>query len=199
MGMLTSKSPRKVLLVAYETARQVLRKYSCKFSRHDFTWRSLPVWCCESIKERATAASKLLLRDTTWWQEIGMPRAAGSQHALCRLPQHRYTKRGRRKCWISLAGLWKTRKGLTVGMDSTYLDTHHHSRHYEHRCRKTAGASKQAIKARQRARVLAIPKLAISVNVATHWILAVQTRVGMCGDQHDFPPLLRQTCARAGK
>jgi hypothetical protein len=195
--MLTSKSPRKVLLVAYEAARRVLRKYSCKFSRHDFTWPQL--FACLVLREhqkKSYRGIEALLRDTTWWQEIGMPRAP-DHNTLCAAFHAIITPARAEKMLDLLAGLWKTRKGMTVGVDSTYLDTHHHSRHYEHRCRKTAGTSKQAIKARQRARVLAIPKLAISVNVATHWILAVQTRVGMCGDQRAFPPLLRQTCTRA--
>ena len=101
-----------------------------------------------------------------------------------------------------LAHLWEKHKGFgrVAGVDSTYLDTHHHSRHYEHRCRRRVPAALRnspQIKARQRRRVLAIPKLAISVEVQTHVILAVQTRVGMCGDQRDFRPLLEKTRVRA--
>jgi len=35
--MLTCKSPRKVMRVAYELAKRCLPTYFCKFSRKDFT------------------------------------------------------------------------------------------------------------------------------------------------------------------
>jgi len=103
-----------------------------------------------------------------------------------------------------LADLWEHGRGFgkILGADTTYMDSHHHSRHYEHRCRRSmakALRNSPLIKARQAARVAAIPKLAIGVEVKTHWILAVVTRVGMRGDQPEFPPLLKQAYGRVPK
>lgn len=199
--MLTSKSPRKVFQLAHDVARQVLPRYACKFSRHDFTWAQL--FACLVLREhqrKSYRGTEALLRDVTWWREIGMNKVP-DHNTLCRAFHAILSDARTQNMLCLLARLWPHRAGFgkIVGVDSTYLDTHHHSRHYEHRCRRsapTAARNSPQIKARQRARVLAIPKLAMSVEVHTHLILAVQTRVGMCGDQRDFRPLLEQTLLR---
>jgi hypothetical protein len=202
--MLTSKSPRKVFLLTHELVRQVLPRYSCKFSRHDFTWAQL--FACLVLREhqrKSYRGTEALLRDVTWWHEIGMRKVP--DHNTLNRAFHAILSESMAQDMLSLlAKLWKRHAafGQIVGIDSTYLDTHHHSRHYEHRCRRqtpTAPRNSPQIKARQRARVRSIPKLAMSVEVRTHWILAVQTRVGMCGDHRDFKPLVQQTHARTRK
>src|ERR1700712_2633569 len=47
--MITSKSPRRVLLTAYRVAKDALPKYSPKSSRHDFTLPQL--FACLVLKE----------------------------------------------------------------------------------------------------------------------------------------------------
>jgi len=200
--MWTSKSPRKVFRLAHAVARRVLPKYSCKFSRHDFTWWEL--FACLVLREhqkKSYRGIQALLGDTTWCQEVGMKKVP-DHNTLCRAFHAILSEQHVSSVLTLLARLWQKCHGFgkVVGFDTTYLDTHHHSRHYEHRCRRsTAKAPRNSalIKARQAARVAEIPKLAIGVEVHTHWILAVVTRVGMCGDQGDFAPLLHQTCRRA--
>src|SRR5215207_5083791 len=47
--MLTCKSPRTVMRVAYHLARRLLPEHSCKFSRHDFTLAQL--FACLVVRE----------------------------------------------------------------------------------------------------------------------------------------------------
>jgi hypothetical protein len=199
--MWTSKSPRKVFRLAHTLARRVLPRYSSKYSRHDFTWPEL--FACLVLREhqkKSYRGIEALLNDTTWCQEIGMNKVPDHNtlyrafHAI--LSEHCVSS-----MLTLLAHLSDHGRGFgkVLGADTTYMDTHHHSRHYEHRCRRSipkALRNSPLIKARQRARVAAIPKLVLGVEVKTHWIVAVVTRVGMRGDQPEFPPLLKQTCRR---
>jgi len=64
--MLTCKSPRKVMRVAYFLASQSLPTYSHKFSRHDFTLPQLFV--CLVVKEqlkRSYRGAEAVLRDSS--------------------------------------------------------------------------------------------------------------------------------------
>jgi len=202
--MWTSKSPRKVFRLANAVARRVLPRYSCKFSRHDFTWPEL--FACLVLREhqkKSYRGIEALLIDTTWCQELGMKRVP-DHNTLCRAFHAILSEHCVSSMLTLLARLWSKHRdfGKLVGADTTYMDTHHHSRHYEHRCRRSmpkALRNSPLIKARQAARVRAIPKLAVGVEVKTHWILAVVTRVGMRGDQPEFPPLLKQMCGRVRK
>lgn len=199
--MLTCKSPRKVLLVAYHAARQVLPRYSCRFSRQDFTWPQL--FACLVLREHQKKSYRGLeafLGDAPWIQDIGLAKVP-DHNTLCRafhaiIRQEQVANLLELLARLLGAG---SGRGITVGIDATYFDTHHQSRHYERRCRKPAAQDPEATTARQAARVRGIPKLALAVDVATHLILAAKTQVGMSGDQKDFPPLLRQSCARARK
>src|SRR5438105_12916287 len=75
--MLTCKSPRRVMLVAYHLARQALPTYSDKFSRHDFTLPQL--FACLVLREhqkKSYRGVEALLRDCPdWLAAIGMDRA----------------------------------------------------------------------------------------------------------------------------
>src|SRR5258707_46699 len=72
--MLTSKSPRKVMLVAHHLASQILPQYSRKFSRHDFTLPQL--FACLVVKEllRCTyrQAGALVRAPESWSPAIGI-------------------------------------------------------------------------------------------------------------------------------
>jgi hypothetical protein len=66
--MLTCKSPRKVMLVAYRLASRSLPTYSSEFSRHDFTLPQL--FACLVVKEqmkRSYREAEALLRDSDHW------------------------------------------------------------------------------------------------------------------------------------
>src|SRR5689334_28526 len=83
--MLTCKSPRKVMLVAYALARESLPRYSSRFSRHDFTLPQL--FACLVVKEqlkRSYRSAEALLRDVPHWcRQIGM-RKTPDHNTLCR-------------------------------------------------------------------------------------------------------------------
>src|SRR6266550_1012643 len=77
--MLTCKSPRKVMRVAFHLARGVLPRYSSRFSRHDFTLPQL--FACLVLKEHQRQSYRqveALLHDAPQWcRDIGMSKAAG--------------------------------------------------------------------------------------------------------------------------
>src|SRR5277367_4695182 len=83
--MLTCKSPRKVILVAYRLASNCLPEYSIKFSRHDFTLAQL--FACLVLKEhqkRSYRETEALLRDSPeWCRLIGMKKSP-DHNTLCR-------------------------------------------------------------------------------------------------------------------
>src|SRR5215203_78172 len=83
--MLTCKSPRKVMLVAYHLARAVLPEHASKFSRRDFTLPQL--FACLVVKEqqkRSYREAEALLRDASHWcRAIGM-RKTPDHNTLCR-------------------------------------------------------------------------------------------------------------------
>ena len=73
--MITSKSPRRVLLTAYRLGRDALPQYSSRFSRHDFTLPQL--FACLVLKEFERkdyrGAEQLLLDCPSLGGAIGMP------------------------------------------------------------------------------------------------------------------------------
>src|SRR3954469_1323924 len=75
--MLTSRSPRKVLVVAYHLARRTLPKHSCKFSRHDFALAQL--FACLVVREffgLSFRRAEALLNDSPQWlADIGLSHA----------------------------------------------------------------------------------------------------------------------------
>ena len=199
--MLTCQSPRKVLLVAYGAARRVLPHYSCKCSRHDFTWPQL--FACLVLREhqkKSYRGLEALLLDVAWGKQIGLRRTP-DHNTLCRAFHAIMSGTRFEKLLNWLAKLLRTCKvfGVNLALDATYFDTHHHSRHYEYRCRQHASKDPRTVDARRSAAAKKTPKLAVAVDTATHLILAARTQVGMSGDAPDFAPLLRQACARAGK
>src|SRR4051794_16079208 len=83
--MLTCKSPRKVMRVAFALAKDVLPKYWCKSSRHDFTLPQL--FACLVVKEQQRKSYReveVLLNDSSHWcRAIGMKKVP-DHNTLCR-------------------------------------------------------------------------------------------------------------------
>src|SRR5215213_6051531 len=175
--MLTCKSPRKVMLVAHHLAAAVLPKYTCKFSRRDFTLPQL--FACLVVKEvlrRSYRGAEALLRDAEpWCRAIGMTKTP-DHNTLCRAAAFLL---GRCKVGklIDAVARWAAvhrALGLNVkplAVDSTHLETHHVSRHYARRCaaqryRGRRGKTLRKIPAnRRRSRTLKrLPKLAVAVT-----------------------------------
>src|SRR3954471_6534342 len=83
--MLTSKSPRKVLKLAYHLAQQVLSPHASRFSRKDFTRPHL--FACLVLREHQRKSFRgieaLLADSPQWLAAIGMSKAP-DHNTLCR-------------------------------------------------------------------------------------------------------------------
>ena len=197
--MLTCKSPRKVMRFAYELARRCLPRYSCKFSRHDYTLAQL--FACLVVREhqrKSYRGIEALLRDSDHWcKQIGMKRVP-DHNTLCRafhvLLGGTRTRRmlDRLAGWMSCADAL----GTTCAIDSTLYDTHHRSRHYEQRCRHFSSSVKKTANARRSRSARRTPKLRQSVDTRCHVILAARARSGMGSDAREWSPLLRDSKRR---
>jgi hypothetical protein len=185
--------------VAHALACQCLRSYSCKFSRHDFTWPQL--FACLVVREHQNKSYRgveALLRDSDHWcKQIGMRRVP-DHNTLCRafhiLMRLSRVERllGKLAGWMSLAKAL----GNICAIDSTLYDTHHRSRHYEQRCRHFSSNLKKTADSRRSRSARRTPKLSLSIDTRSHIILAARARTGMGSDAPDFLPLLRQTQQR---
>ncbi len=185
--------------LAYALARCCLPRYSCKVSRHDFERAQL--FACLVVREqlgRSYRGTEALLRDCRHWcRDIKMKRVP-DHNTLCRAWHALLAETQVRRLidrlvrWTALMNA----TGDTCAVDSTVDDTHHRSRHYEHRCRHQASRDKKLVNQRRSRRVRGLPKLAISVDVASHIVLAARARVGLCSDQREWPPLLRESKRR---
>src|ERR1700759_1471398 len=83
--MTTSKSPRKVLRLAHELARDALPEYGSHFSRHDFT--NAQLFACLVLREhqrKSFRGIEALLKDSPQWlEDIGLTKAP-DHNTLCR-------------------------------------------------------------------------------------------------------------------
>ena len=197
--MLTCKSPRKVLLIAHQLASDCLPAYSCKFSRHDFTLPQL--FACLVLREHQRKSYEgvvALLRDSPeWCRAIGLKRVPAAStlcNAFAALSTHE-----RINGMLDQLSIWMKRcrkLGRTTAVDSTLLDLRYRSRHYEQRCRHYASSDKPSANQRRSRSAKAVPKLAIAVDTASHFILAVHAGIGMGSDAPHFIPILRDASAR---
>jgi hypothetical protein len=184
---------------AYELARRCLPRYSYKFSRHDYTLPQL--FACLVVREhqrKSYRGVEALLQDSRHWcRAIGMKRVP-DHNTLCRafhalLSSSRAARLiDRLTGWMALLGAL----GETCAIDSTLYDTHHRSRHYEQRCRHLSSRVKKTANARRSRSARRTPKLSLSVDTASHVILAACSRCGMGSDARDWIPLLRESKRR---
>lgn len=197
--MLTSRSPKQVLIYAWQMAEFILPEYRSVFSRHDFTLPQL--FACLVLREHQRKSyrdAETLLKDCPdWYQAIGLDKAP-DHSTLCRafaaLLSDKQVQR-----MLDLLAHWAGTSGLlgqTVALDGTYYDTHHRSRHYEQRCRQYASHDKQEGNARRSASTQKTPRLVLGVDTASHLILAVSAHTGMGSDCPFFTPLLDQARGR---
>jgi Transposase DDE domain/Transposase domain (DUF772) len=184
---------------AYELARRCLPRYSCKFSRKDYTLAQL--FACLIVREhqrKSYRGIEALLRDSRHWcRRIGMKRVP-DHNTLCRafhalLSGSRVERlMDRLTGWMACANAL----GTTCAIDSTLYDTHHRSRHYEQRCRQFASSRKNTANSRRSRAARRTPKLSVSVDTRCHLILAARTRSGMGSDAPDWAALLRDSKRR---
>jgi hypothetical protein len=186
---------------AYELARECLPSYSSKFSRHDYTRAQL--FACLVVREHQKQTFRgveALLRDASHWcKDLGMKRVPDHNtlwrafHAL--LSEARTGRlMDRLTRWMHLLDAL----GRTCAIDSTLYQTHHCSRHYEHRCRHYASRGKinPTANARRSRSVRRVPKLILSVDTRSHIILAACAQTGQGSDARHWEPLLRESKAR---
>ena len=149
--METCKSPRKVLLEAYELALPLLPAYAHVNSRQDgFTEPQL--FACLVLREhqkKSYRGIEALLADSPDWLA-----AIGADHA----PDHntlwrafgRLVKRGLMNKMLDQQVAWAEGQGLIEGRvepvapDSSMFESRHVSRHFEKRCRQSARAKARA-------------------------------------------------------
>src|SRR4030095_7496753 len=129
--MLTCKSPRKVMRVAYHLACHCLPAYSSKFSRKDFTLPQL--FACLAVKEllkRSYRGAEALLADCDGWlRDIGL-RKAPDHNTLCRAASF-LLKRCRVDKLLDAAARWAAVARLLglslkpLAVDARYYDPPH--------------------------------------------------------------------------
>jgi IS5 family transposase len=197
--MLTCKSPRKVMGMAYRLAQQYLPDYAHRFSRHDFTLPQL--FACLVVREqigRTYRGTEALLRDCPHWcRDIGMKRTP--DHATLHRAMNWLSRGLRIERLMEAVHRWFEHNrllGKVLAIDSTLFDTHHRSRHYEQRVRHQKQRENGDKRRSRTAR--ATPKLIVAADVACHVITAARTRRGMGSDAPDFAPLLEQALRRGG-
>jgi hypothetical protein len=147
--MITSKSPRKVLRLAYALAQGALPAYDSRFSRHDFT--NAQLFACLVLREhqrKSFRGIEALLRDSPQWcRDIGM-RKVPDHNTLCRAferfvrPELAWTMLDLMATLAQARGtLRQNRHGKPVALDSSLYESRHVSRHFEREQRGRAHRS----------------------------------------------------------
>jgi hypothetical protein len=199
--MISSKSPRRVLLAAFYLATDTLPAFSSKFSRRDFTRPQL--FACLVLKEFEKkdyrGAEQLLWDCPDLRRSIGLHKAPDhstlqrASQALLPLPRVRRML----DQLIVFARAWKI-LGKTVAvaaLDSSGYEARHISSYFVRR-RAKGGLAKKAQKT-QETTYNRFPKLAIVVDCATHLILSFWTGVGPGPDHPHLESCLYHAWRRA--
>src|SRR5689334_17969323 len=200
--MLTCKSPRKVMRVAHAIGSRCLRKYSSKFSRHDYTLPQL--FACLVVREQMRLSyrgTEALLRDgRAWCRAIGMRGRKTPDHATLHRAAAAILSGRRIGRVLDLLAEWfalDKALGGTLAIDSTCYDTHHRSRHYERRCRHYAQPQRRSADAKRSRTARTTPKLSFGADTRSHVILSVRARSGMGSDAPSFEGLLLDAWRRS--
>src|SRR5205823_9919740 len=128
--------------------------------------------------------AEALLRDAEHWcRDIGMKRAPDHNTLWRAFGALNLGRRSRKLLdvlaqWFAIA----RQLGDTAAIDSSLLDTHHRSRHYEQRCRHYASGEKTTANTRRSRSARRTPKLATCIDTRSHLILAARPRIGMGAD-----------------
>jgi hypothetical protein len=182
------------MLVAHHLAQSALPRYSCKFSRHDFTLPQL--FACLVLKElqkRSYREAEALLRDGWHWcRAIGMSKTP-DHNTLCRAARVLLKTCSTEKLLDAMARWAALAKALRLSIkplagDSSLFEHHHVSRHFESRrahIRRRAGKKRNPIAALKR-----LPKLGITVAGYSHLIVSMWCGTGSGSDSPHFVSLL---------
>jgi len=155
--MITSKSPRKVLKLAYALGVEVLPKYFSPFSRHAFTKPQL--FACLVLREHQKKSFRgieaLLIDSPAWLADIGLAKAP--DHNTLSRAFNEFVDPDLANSMLDLmAKLARSRKLLRgdglkpLTLDSSMYESRHVSRHFEQRQRDTAQAKATRRKRRKK-------------------------------------------------
>jgi hypothetical protein len=147
--MITSKSPRKVLKLAYALGVEVLPKYFSPFSRHTFTKPQL--FACLVLREHQKKSFRgieaLLIDSPAWLADIGLTKAP--DHNTLSRAFNEFVDPDLADSMLDLmAKLARSRKLLRgdglkpLTLDSSMYESRHVSRHFEQRQRDSAAAAR---------------------------------------------------------
>jgi transposase len=183
----TTKSPKKLVMVAYNIANKVLAPYSHRFSPKKFTQPQL--FTCLVLKTFLKQDYRGIVEVLCDWpclcNAIGlktMPHYTTLQKASERLLQSKAVMQLLQKTIVML----KAVKAVVpvAALDATGLQSGHISPHYYKACEK-------AFKNHKWSRFTQWPKIAIIADVITHLILAVHPTRGPGRDCTHFVDVLK--------
>jgi hypothetical protein len=209
-----------VLKAAYALGREILPAYRSESSRHDFTLPQL--FACLVLREhqkKSYRGVEALLRDSPQWcADIGLLRVPNFR-TLQKSFDVIVTRRRMNRMLDEQAEDFADAKVLALhrqplAMDSTHLESHHVSRHFEKRREQTARAALREPEGGENARgsaatrdkansltrprtVKKLPKMTIAVAAACHVILSAAASTGAGSDSPHFEPVLFHAWRRA--
>ena len=149
--MITCKSPVAIMKAAFELGRQLFADHTHKFSPHAFTQPQL--FACLALREHQKKSFRgveaLLVDCSDLRAAVGL-RCAPDHNTLCRAFRRQAKSRSLNRALDVQVEQAKT-VGLDVAggeakpsaMDSTCLESHHVSRHFERRREETAAQAAQ--------------------------------------------------------
>lgn len=155
--MITSKSPRKVLKLAYALGCETLPKYFSPFSRHGFTKPQLFALLVlrEHQKKSFRGLEALLIDSPQWLADIGLAKAP-DHNTLARAFNEFVDPDLASSMLDFMAKLAASRKFLRgdglkpLTLDSSMFESRHVSRHFERRQRDTREQSNAATRRKRR-------------------------------------------------
>lgn len=199
--MRTTKSPRKVFIVAWKMASSSLPAYASKYSRRDFTLPQL--FACLALRQfyglSYRGVEELLADSPLWRRAVGLKRTP-DHNTLCdafgKLVKLELIQDLLDKLVEIFAG-----KGLLklddkpLAIDSSYYESRHISRYFERRRRESE--SKAETDRKRSVAVKAMPKMALAIAAACHVVLAVYACTGAGADHPHLHDLALDSWRRA--
>lgn len=151
------------------------------------------------LKQSYRGAEAFLIDCPDWLKDIGMERVP-DHNTLCRAANY-LLRTFRANTLLDVLSGWAAEARMLklsqkpLAVDSTSYESHHVSRYYEQRCRKTRlrMKAKDGEKGRKSSRsrtVRQLPKLGIGVATSCHLVLSMWTGTGMGADQPHFEPVV---------
>lgn len=194
------KCPRRVMIVAHQLGQRRLRRYSSRFSRHDFTLPQL--FAClvfRDLKHLSFRRTEVELADSRGPASIGMTRVP--DHATLHRAWKLLVRRGilgrllDEQVQVAAKLDWLAK---VAAVDTTYFEPRHASGYYKQRCRRldregqlAGGRTRSPPRdVATRATVKATPKLGLGVDAASGFVLSASPTTGMGSDSPLFEPLV---------